>query len=256
MAQETRLARRRLVVSAGCAILGIMATPAYAGHPMLSEDTGTQGKGNWELELGNEWIQSSADRSFLFQPQLSYGASPTLDLIVQPSWTTAEGTPGGRVRGLGDTNLDVKWRFYGAAPWSIGIRAGLGLPTAQRGLGLPNGNVSPHAILVATADLAPFAFDVNLGCSYVPGDARQRSDQYHFSAAATYTANERLFLVLDAAADSNPDSAPGSNQAVALLGVIYTVHPGLDVDVGYRGRLGAVGPVHQWLLGITLRGAK
>jgi hypothetical protein len=223
---------------------------------MLSEDTGTQGKNNWELELGYAWIQSGADRSFLFQPQLSYGVSPTLDLIVQPSWTTVEGPPTGRERGLGDTNLDAKWRFYGAAPWSIGVRAGLGLPTAQRGLGLPNGTVSPHALLVATADLTPFAFDLNLGCLYVPGDARQRPEQYHFSAAATYAANERLFLVLDAAADSNPDSAPGSYQAVALLGVIYTVRPGLDVDVGYRGRVSAVGPVHQWLLGITFRGAR
>ena len=233
-----------------------MATAAFAGHPMLSEDTGTQGTSNWELELGYAWIRSGADRSFLFQPQLSYGLSPTFDLILQPSWMTMEATPGGRVRGLGDTNLDAKWRFYGAAPWSLGIRAGLGLPTAQRGLGLPNGDVSAHAILVATADLTPFAFDANLGLSYVPGDARQRSEQYHLSAAATYTANERLFLVLDVAADSNPDLASGAYQAVALLGVIYTVHPGLDVDVGYRGRVSAVGPVHQWLLGITFRGGK
>jgi len=210
MAQETRLSRRPYIVSsAGGAILGILATSAFAGHPMLSEDTGTQGKNNWELELGYAWIEAGADRVFLFQPQLSYGASPTLDFIVQPSWTTFEGTPGGRVRGLGDTNLDAKCRFYGAAPWSIGIRAGLGVPTSQHGLGLPNGNVSPHAILVATADLTPFAFDLNLGYSYVPGDPRQRPDLYHFSAAATYTANERLFLVLDAAADSNPDSTPG-----------------------------------------------
>jgi hypothetical protein len=251
------MSRRPFIVSsAGGAILGVVATSAFAGHPMLSEDTGTQGKNNWELELGYAWIRSGADRSFLFQPQLSYGASPTLDLIVQPSWTTVEGTAGSGVRGLGDTNLEAKWRFYGAAPWSIGVRAGLGLPTAQHGLGLPGGNVSPHAILVATVDLTPFAFDANLGLSYVPGDARQRPDQYHFSAAATYTASERLFLVLDAAADSNPDSAPGSCQAVALLGVIYTVRAGLDLDVGYRGRVGAVGPVHQWLLGITFRGAK
>jgi len=243
-----------MVPLAGGVVLAIMAASAFAGHPMLSEDTGTQGTSNWELELGYAWIRSGAERSFLFQPQLSYGVSPTFDLIVQPSWMTTEATSDGRERGLGDTNLDAKWRIYGAAPWSIGIRAGVGLPTAQRGLGLPDGNVSPHAILVATADLTPFAFDVNLGLSYVPGDVR--TDQYHLSAAATYTANERLFLVLDVAADSNPDLVPGSYQAVALLGVIYTVHPGLDVDVGYRGRFSAVGPVRQWLLGITFRGGK
>ena len=56
---------------------------ALAGHPMLTEDTGTQGTGNEGLELGFSWANDSGDRSFLFQPQLSYGATPTLDLIVR-----------------------------------------------------------------------------------------------------------------------------------------------------------------------------
>ncbi len=52
---------------------------------MLSEDTGTQGTGNAELELGYAWSEDDGARSFLFQPQLSYGVTPSLDLIVQPS---------------------------------------------------------------------------------------------------------------------------------------------------------------------------
>jgi hypothetical protein len=77
----------------------------------------------------------------------------------------------------------------------------------------------------------------------------------HFSAAATYAASERLFLVLDAAVDSNPDSQQGKPPAVALLGLIYTARPGFDLDVGYRGRLDTAAPIRQWLLGITYRGA-
>ena len=54
---------------------------------MLSEDTGTQGRRNAELELGYAWSQQDSASVFLFQPQLSYGTSPTFDLIIQPSWT-------------------------------------------------------------------------------------------------------------------------------------------------------------------------
>ena len=251
MAQGIRLFRRCRLALAIVAALGVPASSAFAGHPMLSEDTGTQGKGNFELELGHAWIQSEGSRSFLFQPQLSYGASAAFDLIVQPSWTTVEGAGG--ERGLSDTNLDIKWRFYGAAPLSLGVRAGFELATAQHDLGLRRG-VSPHAILVATADYAPFTFDANLGYAHIPDDALP--DRYHFSAAATYAANERVFLVLDAAVDSTPDAARNSYQVVALCGVIYTARPGLDIDVGYRGRLSDAGPVRQWLLGITFRGAK
>lgn len=233
-----------------------LATPAaYGGHPMLSEDTGTQGRGNTEIELGYAWSGQDGTSIFLFQPQLSYGKSSTLDLIIQPSWTIVD-TPGAAPqKGLGDTNLDFKWRFYGAAPWSLGVRAGIEAPTARYGLGLPHSTASPHALLVLTADFAPFNFNCNLGYSWVPDDPGARPNLYHFSAAATYAASERLFFVLDTAVDSNPDSTQVTPPAVALAGVIYTARPGLDLDVGYRGRLNSAAPQWQWLLGITYRGA-
>ena len=161
----------------------------------------------------------------------------------------------GRDRGLGDTNLDFKWRFYGAAPWSLGVRAGLELPTAQDDLGLPGDKISPHALLVVTGDFTPFTFDANLGYARVPDHSGARPNLYHLSVAVTYAASERLFLVLDTAIDSNPDSTQATPPAVALAGVIYTARPGLDLDVGYRGRLNSAAPQWQWLLGITYRGA-
>src|SRR5262245_25046373 len=54
----------------------LRALPVHAGHPQMSEDTGTQGAGNFELELGNDWSRDDGSRSYLFQPQLSYGLSP------------------------------------------------------------------------------------------------------------------------------------------------------------------------------------
>lgn len=233
----------------------MIAPAAYAGHPMLTEDTGTQGSGNAELELGYAWSDNDASRSFLFQPQLSYGVSPTLDLIVQPSWLANHDPESGRASGFGDTNLDAKWRFYGSAPLSLAVRAGLDIPTGEDGLGLPHGKASAHALLVATVDATPFTLDANLGYTRNPDGAGLRTDLYHASLAAMYAASERLVLLVDTDIDSNPDPTRAAWPAVALAGVIYTARPGLDLDVGYRARLNSAAIAKQWLLGITYRWA-
>ncbi len=222
---------------------------------MLSEDTGTQGTGNTEIELGYAWSRDRGTSIFLFQPQLSYGTSPTIDLIIQPSWTLVDAPETGREKGLGDTNLDFKWRFYGTAPWSLGVRAGLLAPTAHADLGLPRHKVSPHGILVVTGDFNPFTIDFNLGYTRMPEYLAARTDLFHFSTAAQYALNERLFLILDMAVDSSSDARDSMPPAVALAGLIYTVRPGLDLDLGYRSRLNTAAPVRQYLLGITYRGA-
>jgi hypothetical protein len=222
---------------------------------MLSEDTGTQGKGNLELELGYDWSQQASDKNFLFQPQLSIGASTTVDLIVQPSWLVDQADTH-RLEGLGDTNLDAKWRFYGKDPSSYGLRAGFELPTAKQGLGLAHRELSPHAILVATGDLTPLTVDANIGYGRAPADPTHRGNLYHLSGAVTVESAQEVFFVLDLSVDSNPDATQaGSYSAIGLAGVIYTIRPGLDIDVGFRGRLNSVGPAQQYLLGITLRGA-
>ena len=221
----------------------------------MTEDTGTQGTGNLELELGFSWSRLAEHRIFQFQPQLSVGATTTVDLIIQPSWLVDQSSAGTE-RGFGDTNLDAKWRFFGRAPWSLAVRAGVSAPTASDDLGLHHDRFSPHAILVATGDFTPFTVDANLGYAHVPGDVSQRSDLYHLSTAVTIESQQRFFLVIETTLDSNPDRAAGKSfVALGQLATIYTVRPGLDLDVGFRARLNSTGPAQQWLLGITIRGA-
>ena len=237
-----------------CLLLIGLVPVARAGHPLLSEDTGTQGSGNYELEIGSDWTRDAGNRNYLLQPQLSYGATASLDLIVQPSWiATRFGDE--REKGFGDTNLDVKYRFFGAAPWSFGIRAGLELPTAEKDLGLPHGRVEGHGILVATADFTPFTVTANLGYARAPEVPFSRQNLYHLSAAITYAAGQRLYFLLDSAVDTNPDMRGGPYQTVALAGVIFTVRPGIDLDVGYREGLTVAAPTRQLLFGFTCRGA-
>jgi hypothetical protein len=231
------------------------ASLARAGHPMLTEDTGTQGTGNAELELGFSWANDADDRTFVFQPQLSYGATPTLDLIVQPSWLASDLADGGSTRGFGDTNLDFKWRFFGSDPYSLAVRAGVTVATSTNDLGLPSGRTAEHVLLVATYDAAPLTLDANLGYARNPDVPGLRTNLGHLSGAALYAATDRLGLVLDLDWDSNADASKSSGPAVALVGAIYTFRPGLDVDVGYRSHLNSAAIARQWLLGVTYRGA-
>ena len=237
------------------ALLLLTGNSALAGHPMLTEDTGTQGRGNAELELGYAWSRQDTTEVFLFQPQLSIGTSAAFDMIVQPAYTVVQTPDGRREEGLGDTNLDFKWRFYGSAPWTWGLRAGLELPTAHDDLGLPHHNVSGHGLLVLSGDFTPFSIDANIGYTRVPEFLGTRPNLWHFSTACLYQASERLFLVLDTAIDSNTDSTRATPPLVSLFGIIYTVRPGFDLDLGYRQGLNPDAPEHQFLLGITVRGA-
>jgi len=230
----------------------IASNAAFAAHPLQTEDTGTQGEGNVELENGLSWSRADGSHVFAYQPQISYGLAPTVDVIVQPSWLDVHGG-GTRTAGWGDTNFDAKWRFFGEAPLSFAVRAGATLATSEEGLGLRHGTVSTHALFVATVDAAPFTVHANLGLSQNPASAGGRTRVGHASAALMWAPNERLTLTVDGGASSNPDPARKSWPATLLAGAIYTVRPGLDVDVGYQSAVAASTPLRQWLMGVTYR---
>lgn len=235
-------------IGAGLLFAAALAGPAQAAHPLQTEDTGTQGSGNLEIEKGLSWTRADGATVFSFQPQFSYGLTPELDLIVQPSWVRQAGA-----HGFSDTNLDAKWRFFGADPWSLGLRAGLALATGKTGLGLPHGTVQAHGVLVATYDEAPFTVHANLGLTRNPAAAGGRRTLYRASAAVMWAASERLIWTVDAGAGSDPDATRGTWPATLLAGVIYTLTPGLDVDLGYQLSARAQPQARQWLAGLTYR---
>ncbi len=185
-----------VLAARSCLIACLLTMPAMppaarAAHPLQTEDTGTQGVGNVELENGLLWSRSAGNRLFSYQPQLSFGVTPAFDVIVQPSWLSNQDSGSPTQRGRGDTNLDVKWRFAGAEPWSLALRAGLTLPTAANGLGLPEGRYASHGLLVATWDAAPLTLHANLGLALNPQGSGARARVGTASAALMWSVTER-----------------------------------------------------------------
>ncbi len=239
--------------SIGVLALGALleTPPSFAAHPLVTEDTAVQGAGNVELENGFSWARQRPASVFEYQPQVSYGVSPTFDLILQPSWLARRAAMESSVHGIGDTNLDAKWRFVGMAPWSMAIRAGVTLSTNQRELGLAAQQTSEHVLLVLTYDEAPFSMDINGGYTINPRAQGMERNQGHFSVAVLWTLNEKLILTGETAADSSAELS-ASWSASALAGVIYTFRPGLDLDLGFQVRSHSDLP-RTWLGGVTYR---
>ncbi len=241
-----------------CASLACAGEAARAAHPLQTEDTGTQGAGNLELENGlQRSLASGGAHVYSYQPQVSYGLTPSLDGIVQPAWLSLRDEGGGgSARGWGDTNVDAKWRFFGSAPLSLAVRAGLAIPTSEHGLGNPHGKLAAHALLVATWDAAPFTWHANLGLTRNPQDPRSPSDRRGIagaSAAIMWATSEQLTLTLDGGAEQDADPARKTWPSRLLAGAIYTLRPGLDADIGWQSSLQAAERSRELLIGLTWR---
>ena len=235
------------------AALALAVPAAFAAHPLQTEDTGTQGAGNVEIENGLSRARFDSTTSTTYQPQVSVGLAPTVDAIVQPSLVWLRAPAHASVSGLGDTNIHAKWRFWGSDPWSLGIRAGLQAPTSQHGLGLPHGQVSEHALLVATWDAAPTTVHANVGVTRVPRAPGTRATTAHLSAALMQALDERLILTVDGEVDQDPDPSRRTWPGSLLAGAIWTARPGLDLDVGYQRSFSAQPLDRQWMAGLTYR---
>jgi hypothetical protein len=234
-----------------------MAGAAHAAHPLISEDTGTQGRGKLELELGSSMSHDAGGRIVEIDPQLSYGALDELDVILRPSLFLLSGgaaDAAGRRHGYGSTSLDMKWRPLEWGAWSLGTRAGFDLPTASAGLG--PGQPGLHALVMATYASDAVMATANLAFGHAPRDPTApsaRRDNFRVSAGTLVNVATGVRVAADIAAMRADDLTDRGWPAVALLGVIVTVPGGPDFDAGYQLPLNHAAPSGAWLIGMTLR---
>ena len=243
---------RAVLSGVAVAVLVGAALPALAMHPMLTEDTGTQGKGRFELELGFERVREGDATSFEFGPQLSWGALDNVDLIVRPAWLDLRGNADS-ARDLGDTALDVKWRFLEANPWSYGLRAGLDLPTGSEDKGLGSGKTGYHGVLIATWAVDALSVSANVGVLHVGNLPLQRRNLGLATVGIVWEAREGLRLAAEVDTATNPDPGRSSWPTVTRVGIVWSLDKHWDVDVGYQAPINRPAPDAAILAGATLR---
>ena len=247
------MAEHRL--AAALVALGLaIADPAQAAHPIISEDPGTQGTGGLEVEIGFAASRGEpgGGRGSQLATQLAWGLAPTLDVLVVPRYLWLRPADASRERGVGDTSLDLKWRFVEIDKVQVAVRAGVELPTGDAPRGLGADGTGFHAVLALAFDAEPVQWLVNVGYAR----ARTAGERTHLpfaSTAVVIPAEGAVRTFVEVAAQANSDPARSTWPAVARTGLIWKVADGVDLDVGLEGRLNRAAPRTTVLAGATFR---
>jgi predicted porin len=250
-------------------VLFLTAGTAFAAHPLITDDTGTQGKRKFQLEVNggvgrdNESLNGIETRetSAGLETVLSGGLTDTVDLIVAVPWVWSRVKEGGVVgsneNGPGDVALELKWRFLEYKGFSLAVKPGVAFPSGNENRGLGNGRISYRVDLIATQELEPFNIHVNLAYTHneFKLDLNKQSnhrDIWHASLAATYDVMKDLQLVANVGMESNGDRG-NTWPAFVLGGAIYSLTENLDVDLGVKGGLNKQEPDLALMVGVAWR---
>lgn len=233
----------------------------HAAHPLLTEDTGTQGAGHYQLELthdlGSDRDAGTKTRTRSINAVLTAGLTDNLDIIVAlPHERLTERTGATRTTasGFADMEIAAKWRFYEAGALSFALRPGLGLPTGDKDEGLSSGHPTPNLFAVMTYTSDPRAFHLHFGHALNFGHGpHEHRHIYHASAAAEHRVSERLRLVSDISIERNTERSGRPGVGSMAIGLVYSLMPDLDLDLGYRKGLTEPAPDHAWLTGLAFR---
>jgi hypothetical protein len=230
-----------------CTVL-LLPVSAWASHPLITDDTGTQGKGKLQIEIDG---QSNGDKDTIAgasvkstggqaSTTLSYGIVDSTDLVLSLPymWSKVkeDGVTTSDEKGISDTALEVKWRFFEKEGISLAVKPGISIPTGDKNKGLGAGKTGYHMVFIASKEAAPWAFHANLGYSRNENSeiVDELKDIWRASLAATYEIVKNLKVVGNIGIERSPVKASDNDPAFILAGVIYSVNEKFDVDVGAK----------------------
>lgn len=251
----------------GLLVWALLADPAasWAAHPLITDDAGTQGKGNFQLELNGQYdsdkesvdgisVKATGGQA---AATLSYGIDEHIDLVASLpyQWGKIEenDTAAYNENGITDMVVETKWRFFEKNGFSLALKPGISIPTGDDVKGLGAGKLGGHLFLLASKEIAPWAVHANLGYVRNENKADEQENIWHASLAATWEAIKDFSLVADIGIESNPDDNACSDPAFVIAGIIYSVAENVDLDCGVKYALNASETDCSLMAGMAIR---
>jgi hypothetical protein len=246
-------------------VLLVLPVSSWAAHPLITDDTGTQGTGKFQVEVNGEFARDKeVDAGIAVESTgaeigvtLAAGVREDLDVVVGMPFVSykveAAGATIADEQGPGDVVLEAKWRLLEQGGLSLAVKPGITIPTGDEDKGLGTGKTGCHLFLIATREAEPVALHANLGYIRNENNAGEEEDLWHVSAAAEYSVVESTRLVGNIGMEKNPDPAADDDPAFGLLGVIYSPGENIDLDAGVKFGLNDAGDDLALLAGIAIR---
>lgn len=142
-------------------ILCFAATSAFAqgGPPYYTNDPGTPGHLNWEINVGYmPFLYSDQSVSHTPDVDINFGIGDRIQLTYENAWLRVKNPASATQFGLGQSNPGVKWRFYDAGESGLAISI-----FPQAFLNNPNDAVRRGITPASDTFLLPFEFSKKFG---------------------------------------------------------------------------------------------
>ena len=144
------------------------ASVAQGGPPLRTDDPGTPGDGNWEINLAATADRRPQER--LYETPLldiNYGLGERVQVKFEIPWVIRTGDSAPTKAGLGDSLVGFKWRFYENKERAFEISAypqcEFNNPNSSADRGLVDRGVRFLLPIEATKTIGPLDFNAELG---------------------------------------------------------------------------------------------
>ena len=230
-----------------CVVL-LLPASAWSAHPLITDDTGTQGKGKFQLEVNGQYnddrdtIAGASVKSTGGQAAatLTYGIINNVDFIlgIPYLWSKVkeDGVTTSDEKGISDTVLEVKWRFFDEEGLSFALKPGISFPTGDKNKGLGAGKTGYHVFFIVSQEAAPWEFHANAGYSRKESSevVDELKDIWHASLAATVAVTKNLKIAANIGIERSPDKSSDNDPAFLIGGLIYSLNEKFDIDAGVK----------------------
>jgi hypothetical protein len=150
---------RRLILVLLFFFFFVFSAFAQGGPPYYTNDPGTPGHLNWEINLGYmPFFYSNQSVSHTPDVDINFGIGDRIQLTYENAWLRVQNPSTATKFGLGQSNPGVKWRFYDAGESGLAISV-----FPQLFLNNPNDAVRRGITPASDTFLLPFEFSKKFG---------------------------------------------------------------------------------------------
>ena len=237
------------VVSSFLILLG---SSAHAAHPLVSDDTGTQGVGGYQIEVNTDWLRDSGNKTRTATATLTRGLSETIDVFLDVPYALSHPT------GMNDIGLGLKWRLFESDGLSVGLKPELSISSGDQEKQLGDGRSGAALTLLTQYELGDWTWLFNLGTElhrYSSAASQDESRRYinKASVGLTYQLDEQWLFVMDTGIQSHANKSEKKDPRFAIIGLIYSLNDDTELDVGYKKALNTTEIDRQVGIGLTYR---
>ncbi|HEY6096633.1 MAG TPA: hypothetical protein VIU83_01160 [Candidatus Deferrimicrobium sp.] len=244
---------RTAVAAAAALLCGIwigVVGDALAGHPFGTEDAGTQGKGNAEVEFNLErQHDDDGTKTTSLGNRITMGIAPKIDLAVGYAYDFTKVKNGTKSRGMGPVETTLKSAVIEGKDRTpvLGFKTGFSLPTSG------GGQVALLATAIAEWSFEPIKLFANVGADVgtrLAGN-EEKTTSVRASVAASWGIRKEGSLLSELLWEKQ--TAPSAPYAAEwLIGARKEIAEMMSVDAGIRWGLTDDSPHVTYLVGFTI----